>query len=151
MSKVPSLSALGGHSASAVSPTKEEGHPETPGQRQGLQAKPQRGRLRHCAVLLTGSAEDANGAGGAVFWGEVFVPSFPGSTRGKEPACQRRRPERPGLNPWVGKIPWRRKWQPPSIPAWESHGQRSLLGYSPGNHRVGHDRSNLARVHAHST
>ena len=33
---------------------------------------------------------------------------------------------------WVGKIPWRRKWQPTpvSLPA-ESHGRRSLVGYSP--------------------
>ena len=32
---------------------------------------------------------------------------------------------RPGFNPWVGKIPWRRKWQPTpvSLPG-ESHGQR---------------------------
>ena len=36
------------------------------------------------------------------------------------------------LDPWVKKIPWRRKWQPTSefLPA-ESHGQRSLAGYSP--------------------
>ena len=26
-----------------------------------------------------------------------------------------------------------------SILAWESHGQRSLAGYSPWGHRVGHD------------
>ena len=39
---------------------------------------------------------------------------------------------RPGLNPWVGKIPWRRKWQPtPVFLPGESHGQRSLAGYSP--------------------
>ena len=33
--------------------------------------------------------------------------------------------------PWVGKIPWRRKWQstPVLLPG-ESHGQRSLVGYS---------------------
>ena len=33
---------------------------------------------------------------------------------------------------WVGKISWRRKWQP-TIVFWsgESHGQRSLAGYSP--------------------
>ena len=39
---------------------------------------------------------------------------------------------RPGFNPWVGKIPWRRKWQstPVLLPG-ESHGQRSLIGYSP--------------------
>ena len=39
---------------------------------------------------------------------------------------------RPGLNPWVGKIPWRRKWQstPVLLPG-ESHGWRSLVSYSP--------------------
>ena len=39
---------------------------------------------------------------------------------------------RPGFNPWVGKIPWRRAWQPTPVflPA-ESHGQRSLMDYSP--------------------
>ena len=39
---------------------------------------------------------------------------------------------RPGFNPWVGKIPWRRKWQstPVLLPG-KSHGQRSLVGYSP--------------------
>ena len=38
----------------------------------------------------------------------------------------------PGFNPWVGKIPWRKKWQhtPVFLPG-ESHGQRSLAGYSP--------------------
>ena len=36
-------------------------------------------------------------------------------------------------NPWVGKIPWRRKWQPtPVFLPGKSHGQRSLGGYSPG-------------------
>ena len=33
---------------------------------------------------------------------------------------------------WVGKIPWRRKWQPtPVFLPGESHGGRSLVGYSP--------------------
>ena len=36
------------------------------------------------------------------------------------------------FNPWVGKIPWRRNWQPtPVFLPGESHGQRSLEGYSP--------------------
>ena len=36
------------------------------------------------------------------------------------------------LSPWVGKIPWRGKWQPtPGFLPGESHGQRSLVGYSP--------------------
>ena len=39
---------------------------------------------------------------------------------------------RPGFNPSVGKIPWRRKWQPTpvSLPG-KSHGWRRLMGYSP--------------------
>ena len=36
------------------------------------------------------------------------------------------------FDPWVGKIPWRRKWQPtPVFLLGESSGQRSLAGYSP--------------------
>ena len=43
--------------------------------------------------------------------------------------CRRHR--RHGFNPWVGKIPWRREWQPsPSFLPGKSHGQRSLVGYS---------------------
>ena len=36
------------------------------------------------------------------------------------------------FDPWVGKIPWRGKWQPSLVflPG-EVHGQRSLVGYSP--------------------
>ena len=41
-----------------------------------------------------------------------------------------------GFNPWVGKIPWRRKWQPtPVFLPGESHGQRSLTGYNPWGHK----------------
>ena len=43
---------------------------------------------------------------------------------------------RPGSDPWVGKIPWRREWL--LLPAFllaESHGQRSLVGYSPWCHK----------------
>ena len=55
----------------------------------------------------------------------------PQGSAGKESTCQRRRHRRCGFNPWVGMILWRRKWQPIpfSIPG-ESHGQRSLTGYS---------------------
>ena len=42
---------------------------------------------------------------------------------------------RPGFSPWVGKIPWRRKWQPtPVFLPRKSHAQRSLAGYSPQGH-----------------
>ena len=54
---------------------------------------------------------------------------FPRWLSGKESACQCRRPR---FNSWVGKIPWRRKWQPtPVFLPGESHGQRSLAGCSP--------------------
>ena len=36
-----------------------------------------------------------------------------------------------GFDPWVGKIPWRRAWQPtPVFLSGEFHGQRSLASYS---------------------
>ena len=51
---------------------------------------------------------------------------------GKEPTCQCRRHRRPEFDPWVGKIPWRKKWQPtPVFVPGESRSQRSLVGYSP--------------------
>ena len=41
-----------------------------------------------------------------------------------------------GFNPWVEKVPWRRKWQPiPGLLPGKSHGQRSLVGYSPRGHK----------------
>ena len=56
---------------------------------------------------------------------------FPGGTSGKEPACQCRRRKRHRFSPWVRKIHWRRAWQPtPVFFPGESHGQRSLVGYS---------------------
>ena len=43
-----------------------------------------------------------------------------------------RRCKKCGLDPWVGKIPWRREWHPtPVFSPGEPHGQRSLGGYSP--------------------
>ena len=57
---------------------------------------------------------------------------------GKESACQCRRPR---FNPWFKKIPWRRKWEPtPVFLPGKSHGQMSLVGYSPwGRKRAGHN------------
>ena len=47
---------------------------------------------------------------------------------GKESACN----ARPGFDPWAGKNPWRRAWQPtPVFLPKEAHGQRILVGYSP--------------------
>ena len=47
--------------------------------------------------------------------------------------CQQGR--RPRFNPWIGKILWRWEWPPTPVFLGESHGQRSLVGYSPCGHR----------------
>ena len=66
----------------------------------------------------------------------LVIPGFPGGTCGEKPACQSRRLQKPGFSPWVGKIPWKRAWQPTLVflPG-EPHGQRSLEGYSPWSRR----------------
>ena len=52
---------------------------------------------------------------------------FPGGSDDKEPACQCWRCNKHRCDPWVGKIPWRRKWQPtPVFLPGEFHRQRSL-------------------------
>ena len=67
----------------------------------------------------------------------IMICGLPWWLSGKESACQCRRC---GFDPWVRKIPWRRKWQPtPVFLPGESHGQRSLAGDSPWGQRVGHD------------
>ena len=60
----------------------------------------------------------------------------PGGASGKETTCQCRGYKRCRFEPWVSKVPWRRKWQPtPVFLPGESHGQRSLAGYSPRGHK----------------
>ena len=53
----------------------------------------------------------------------------------------------PGFKPWVRKILWRRAWKPtPVFLPGESHGQRSLVGYSSWGHKVRHDwKTNTAQ------
>ena len=52
---------------------------------------------------------------------------FPGGSAVKNP------PANAGgaFDPWVGKIPWSRKWPAPVFLPGKFHGQRSLVGYSP--------------------
>ena len=51
------------------------------------------------------------------------------------------------FNPWVGKIPWRRKWQPtPVLLPGKSNGQRSLVGYSS---RGSKESNTTERLHFH--
>ena len=70
----------------------------------------------------------------------------PAGPSGKEPAYQCRRCLRQGFDPWVGKIPWRRAWQPWRIPWTKELGGVGGL-QSIGSQRVRHDWSNLACMH----
>ena len=65
---------------------------------------------------------------------------FPGYHDGSARIClQGRRHRRCRFDPWVGNIPWRRKQQPTLIfLSGKSHGQKSLVGYTPA---VGHKES----------
>ena len=74
---------------------------------------------------------------------------FPGGPS-KEPACQCRRRERRGFDPWVGKIPWRREWQPtPVFLPGESHGQRRLAGYNSWGHKESYVTEQLSTYTLH--
>ena len=60
----------------------------------------------------------------------MSLMGFPGGSvvKNQLPSVRRH-----GFNPWVRKIPGRRKWQPtphPFLPG-TAHGKRSLVGYSP--------------------
>jgi len=62
----------------------------------------------------------------------ILVGGFLGCASSKEPACQWRRYKKHGFNPWFRKMPWKRKWQPiPVFLPGDSHGQKSVAGYSP--------------------
>ena len=73
-----------------------------------------------------------------LFCSFLWLSNIPWWLSGKESACQYRRHK---FDPFVRKIPWRRKWQPTLVfLSGESHGQRSLVGYSPcSSKRGGHD------------
>ena len=78
-----------------------------------------------------------------------YYEGFSHSSGGKEPTCQCRRHKRCRFNPWVGKIPWRRRamatyssslsWGIPGMV--EPGGLRSM-----GSHRVGHDSSRDSKL-----
>ena len=73
-------------------------------------------------------------------WSDSFTPlllwDFPGGSEDKASAYNA---GNPGSIPGR-KISWRRKWQPtPVFLPGKSHGQRSLVGYSPWGCRVRHD------------
>ena len=97
-------------------------------------------------VFLPGESQGRRSLVGCRLWGHTestrlkwlssSSASRPGGASGKEPTCQCRRPKRCKFDSWVGEIPCRRVWQPtPVFLSGESHGQRSLVGYSPWRHK----------------
>ena len=83
---------------------------------------------------------------------DIVNKGLPRYLSDKEFICQCRRHQ---FDPRSGKISWRRKWQPiPVFLPGKSHGQKSLVGYSPWSHkRVGHDlvtkNSNIVSILPH--
>ena len=69
---------------------------------------------------------------------------------GKESAYQCGRCGRLQLDPWGGKILWRRKWLPtPVCLPGKPHGQRSLVGYSPWGQKKSDMTEHAHRSHSH--
>ena len=79
------------------------------------------------------------------FCGSSQCPfSFPGGSGDKSISLQCSRHE---FDPWVGKIPWRRKWKPtPVLMAEKFHGWRTLVGYSPWGRK---ESDKTERFHFH--
>ena len=103
--------------------------------------------LLHCRQILyhwaTGEAKEVKAA---------YLFRLPILYCCKEPACQCRRFKRHGFHPWVGKIPWRREWQPtPVFLLGESHRQRGLAGYSPWGHKEPDMNEELTQTHTEDT
>ena len=97
-------------------------------------------------VFLPGESQERRSLVGCRLWGHTESDTTEATEQlqqvirrpsqvalvGKEPASQCRRCKRCEFNPWVRKIPWKRAWQPtPVFFPGESHGERSLVGYSP--------------------
>ena len=81
------------------------------------------------------------------WWLIWWQSGFPGSPSGKEPICQCRRFKSHQLNPWVGKIPWRRTWQPTPVFCLRiSWTEKPRWLQFTGSQWVGHNWSDLAHM-----
>ena len=84
-----------------------------------------------------------------------MLPRFVVGTSGKEPTCQCRRCKRHGFDPWVGKIPWRRAWQPtPAFLLEKSHGRgawrATVCGVPKSQTQLSTHTHTLTRTHTHT-
>ena len=80
-----------------------------------------------------------------------FQMGLPRWLSGKESFCQCRKR---GFDPWLGKLPWRRKWQPtPVFLLGKPHEQSSLAGYSQWGHKesdMTEQLSSCSHTHKHT-
>ena len=75
---------------------------------------------------------------GGACWAAIcgVAQSWTRLKRRSSSSSQCRRCRRHRFDPWLGKIPWRRKRQPAMVFSPEkSHGQRNLAGSSPWGHK----------------
>ena len=87
------------------------------------------------------------------FWRQLYRWGLPRWFNGKEPACQRRRRRRPGLDSWVGKIPCWRAWYPtPVFLPGQSHPWTEEPGglQSTGSQELGTTEATWAGTHPHT-
>ena len=75
-----------------------------------------------------------------------FRVLLPGGTSGEQSTCQCKRHKKCWFDPWVGKIPWRRKWQltPVFLPGASPRTEEPGGLQSMGSHRVRRDWKDLA-------
>ena len=73
---------------------------------------------------------------------------IPSGTRGKEPICQSRRYKRLRFDPWVGKVPWRRKLQP--IPVFLMKNPMDRGGWQVIVHRVTKRQTQIKQLSRHA-
>ena len=108
------------------------GHKPHQGSREcGLEETQMSTPTHHCCVKQSQLHSLRNTQHGSQERGRLL--GFLGGSDGKRIHLQGRRP---GFDPGVGKIPWERKWLPtPVFLPGESHGQRSLEGHSPWDHK----------------
>ena len=86
----------------------------------------------------------------SIYGKESCMVGFPRGASGKESTCQCRRCQRCRFDPWVGKTLWRGKGQPtPVFVPGKSHGQRSLVSYSPWGCKES-DTTERLSTHAHT-
>ena len=98
------------------------------------------------ALCLQDIPSGSKGGGGETGVNGGFR-DFPGGASGKEPSCQGRRCKRRGFDPCMGKIPWRRAWQP--TPVFLPGESMDRGGWRATVHRVTDSQTRLKRLSRH--